>query len=64
MILVIKDMLLKRINRALTWQQLSRTIDVEMILKGQVAIFKIVQAESFDREIKHLMSKKRDGPKF
>ena len=57
-------MLLKRIDRALTWQQLSRTIDVEMILKGQVAMFKIVQAESFDREIKHLMSKKRDGPKF
>ena len=57
-------MLLKRIDRALTWQQLSRTIDVEMILKGQVAIFKIVQAESFDIEIKHLMSKKRDGPKF
>ena len=64
MILVIKDMLLKRIDRALTWQQLSQTIDVEMILKGQVAIFKIVQAESFDREIKQLMSKKRDGPKF
>ena len=38
--LAIKNMLLKRINRALLWQQLSRIIDIEMIQKGQVAIFK------------------------
>ena len=42
LILVIKDMLLKRTDRALSWQQLSRIIDVEMIQKGQVAIFKMV----------------------
>ena len=59
MILVIKGILLKRLDRVLCWQQLSRIIDVEMIQNGQVAIFKMVQAESFDREIKHLMSKKR-----
>ena len=29
-----------------------------MIQKGQVAIFKMVQAESFDNEVKHLISKK------
>ena len=58
MILVIKGILLKRLDRALCWQQLSRIIDVEMIQNGQVAIFKMVQAESFDKEIKHLMSKK------
>ena len=56
LILVIKDMLLKKIDRALSSKQLSRTVDVEVIQKGQVAIFKMVQAESFDREIKHLMS--------
>ena len=33
-------------------------IDVEIIQKGQVAIFKMVEIEYFDREIKHLMSKK------
>ena len=64
LILVIKDMLLKRIDRALSWQQLSRTIDVEMIQKGQVAIFKVVQAEFFDREIKHVMSKKGMVPNY
>ena len=64
MVLVIKDMLLKRIDRVLWWQQLSRTIDVEMIQKGQLAIFKMVQAESFDREIKHLMSKKGIVPNY
>ena len=57
-------MSLKRIDRALSRQQLSRTIDVEMIQKGQVAIFKMVQAESFDREIKHLMSKKEMVPNY
>ena len=56
LILVIKDMLLKKIDRALSSKQLSRTVDVEVIQKGQVAIFKMVQAESFNREIKHLMS--------
>ena len=56
LILLIKDMLLKKIDRALSSKQLSRTVDVEVIQKGQVAIFKMVQAESFDREIKHLMS--------
>ena len=64
LILVIKDMLLKRTDRALSWQQLSRIIDVEMIQKGQVAIFKMVQAEFFDREIKHLMSKKGMVPNY
>ena len=64
MILVIKGILLKRLDRALCWQQLNRTIDVEMIQKGQVAIFKMVQAESFDREIKHLMSKKGMVPSY
>ena len=39
LMLAIKDMLLKRINIALLWQQLSRIIDVEMIQKVQVAIF-------------------------
>ena len=34
-------------------------IDVEIIQEGQVAIFKMVETEYFDREIKHLMSKKR-----
>ena len=29
-----------------------------MIQEGQVAIFKTVQVESFNKEIKHLMSKK------
>ena len=56
LILVIKDMLLKKIDRALSSKQLSRTVDVEVIQKGQVAIFKMVQAESLNREIKHLMS--------
>ena len=56
LILLIKDMLLKKIDRALSSKQLSRTVDVEVIQKGQVAIFKMVQAESFNREIKHLMS--------
>ena len=64
LILMIKYMSLKRIDRALSRQQLSRTIDVEMIQKGQVAIFKMVQAESFDREIKHLMSKKGMVPNY
>ena len=64
MVLVIKDMLLKRIDRVLSWQQRSQTIDVEMIQKGQLAIFKMVQAESFDREIKHLMSKKGMVPNY
>ena len=58
LILVIKNKLLKRIDRASRWQQLSRIIDVEMIQKCQVAIFKMVQTESFSNEIKHLMSKK------
>ena len=62
LILVIKNKLLKRTDRASRWQQLSRIIDVEMIQKCQVAIFKKVQTESFNNEIKHLMSKK-DGPK-
>ena len=56
LILLIKDMLLKKIDRSLSSKQLSRTVDVEVIQKGQVAIFKMVQAESFNREIKHLMS--------
>ena len=56
LILLIKDVLLKKIDRALSSKQLSRTVDVEVIQKGQVAIFKMVQAESFNREIKHLMS--------
>ena len=56
LILVIKDMLLKKIDRALSSKQLSWTVDVEVIQKGQVAIFKMVQAESLNREIKHLMS--------
>ena len=51
LILVIKDMLLKKIDRALYSKQLSRTVDVEVIQKGQVAIFKMVQAESFNRDI-------------
>ena len=58
LILVIKDILLKRIHIASLWQQLSRIIDVEMIQKGQVAIFKMVQTESFNNEVKHLMLKK------
>ena len=58
LILVIKDILLKRIDIASLWQQLSRIIDVEMIQKGQVAIFKMVQTESFNNEVKHLMLKK------
>ena len=57
-------MLLNRTDRALWWQQLSQTTDVEMIQKGQVAIFKMVQAESFYREIKHLMSKKGMVPNY
>ena len=56
LILLIKDVLLKKIDRALSLKQLSRTVDAEVIQKGQVAIFKMVQAESFNREIKHLMS--------
>ena len=64
MILVIRDILLKRIDRTLLWQQRNQTTDVKMIQKGQVAIFKMVQAESFDREIKHLVSKKGDDPKL
>ena len=57
LILVIKDMLLRKIDRALLGQQLSRTIDAEIIQKGQVAIFKRVQAESSDRGIKHVSKK-------
>ena len=55
LILVIKYILLKRVDRTTSWQQLSQVIDIEMIQKGQVVIFKM-------DEIKHLMSKK-DGPK-
>ena len=51
LILLIKDVLLKKIDRALSSKQLSRTVDVEVIQKGQVAIFKMVQAESFNRDI-------------
>ena len=64
LILVIKDMFLKRIDRTLSWQQLSRTIDAEMIQKAQVAISKMVQAESFNKEIKHLMPKKGMVPSY
>ena len=59
LILVIKNMLLKRIDRASPWQQLSRFIDVKVIRKGQVAIFKMIQSECFNNEVKHLMSKKK-----
>ena len=62
LILVIKDVLLKRIGRVSSWQQLSQIIDVEMIQKGQAAIFKMVQAESFNSEIRHLMSDKKMVP--
>ena len=51
LILLIKDVLLKKIDRALSLKQLSRTVDAEVIQKGQVAIFKMVQAESFNRDI-------------
>ena len=60
--LVIKNILLKRINRVSSWQQLSQIIDVEMIQRGQAAIFKMVQAESFNSEIRHLMSDKKMVP--
>ena len=59
LILVIKDLLLKRTDRVSSWKQLSQITDVEMIQKGQAAIFKMVQAESFNSEIRHLMSEKR-----
>ena len=62
LILVIKDVLLKRIDRVSSWQQLSQIIDVEMIQKGQAAIFKMVQAESFKNEIRHLMPDKKMVP--
>ena len=58
LILVIKDVLVKRIDRVSSWQQLSQIINVEMIQKGQAAIFKMVQAESFNSEIRQ-----KDGPK-
>ena len=64
LILVVKDMLLKRIDRALLWQQLSWIIGFEMIQKDQVPTFKIVQAESFNKEIKHLMPKKGMVPSY
>ena len=55
MMLVIKEILLKRIDSVLSSQQLSRTIDVEMIQKGQVAVFKMDKAEPFNKAIKRLM---------
>ena len=64
LMLVIKDTFLKRIDRALSWQQLSRTTDAEMIQKDEVAISKMVQAESFNKEIKHLMPKKGMVPSY
>ena len=47
LILVIKSILLKTIDRALFSQKLSSIIHVKIIQNGQVAIFKMVQAESF-----------------
>ena len=55
MMLVIKEILLKRIDSVLSSQQLSRIIDVEMIHKGQVAVFKMDKAEPFNKAIKRLM---------
>ena len=55
MMLMIKEILLKRIDSALSSQQLSRIIDVEMIQRGQVAIFKMEKAEPFNKAIKLLM---------
>ena len=64
LMLVIKDTFLKRIDRALSWQQLSRTTDAEMIQKDEVAISKMVQAESFNKEIKHLMPENGMVPSY
>ena len=62
--LVINDILLKRIDRASSWQQLIRIIDDEMIQKSQVSIIEMVQTESFKNEVlKHLLSQKKLGPK-
>ena len=55
MMLVIKEILLKRIDSVLSSQQLSRIIDVEMIQKVQVAVFKMDKAEPFNKAIKRLM---------
>ena len=57
LILAIKNILLKRIDRVWSWQQLSQIIDVEMIHKGQFAIIKMVETEPFNKE------KKKDGHK-
>ena len=59
LILGIKDILLKCIDGASLWQQLSQIIGVEMIHEGQVTIFKMVQVESFNNDVKLLMSEKR-----
>ena len=59
---MIIGVLLKRIDRVSSWQQLSQIIDIEMIQKGQATIFKIVQAESFNSEIRQLMSDKKMVP--
>ena len=61
--LVINDILLKRIDRASSWQQLIRIIDAEMIQKSQVSIIEMVQTESFKNEVlKHLLSQKNLVP--
>ena len=41
----------KKIDRASLWQQLSQIIVFEMIQIGQIAIFKIAQAESINNEV-------------
>ena len=58
LILVIKDMLQKRIGRALLWQQLSPTIDVEMFQNVMLQYSRCWKLNLFNKEIKHLMSRK------
>ena len=62
LILGIKDIMLKCIDGASLWQQLSQIISVEMIQEGQVTIFKMVQVESFNNDVKLLISEKKMVP--
>ena len=62
LILGIKDIMLTCIDGASLWQQLSQIIGVEMIQEGQVTIFKMVQVESFNNDVKLLISEKKMVP--
>ena len=63
LIMVIKGIWLNRIGKVSSLKMLNDSTDTEMIQKAQYKIFLLVQAESFDNEIKQLKSEKRLVPK-